>query len=282
MKTNAARTIDYEEVGSSTFKPKRKSGLGHALFKPINWASNGFKWLTNPNADGGGQYLMKGFAVLLCGLTAENCYQMLQGKESARFIPKPLINDGARIERVLPLGAVGNAVTGTLATLPNAVGVRNPDGSQLRWRPFGEPDFIVWLDPDFYIAVLNAAGINAIEAMFLRRVKLEVRQRQLKNAIQTDEQIAQSLTYAEKKAEAQRLETKLRETQLKTYGNGAILFNGVIIFVVYLAEGAMFFATSAPGVSVVTNTIYGFLSVFGAEIFWSLGESMEDRQEAEN
>lgn len=272
------KTIDYEDLGGDKgLKPKKKSkgkAVGHLLFKPVNWCSNTFKWLTDPTSKGGAQYAMKTMAVALCFLSVENTYQLLSGKDSVKFIPKPGINDGAKISRVLPLDGAFKGSVSLLTDGANLVGanIQKP-------VTFTRADLGIWADERFYWALVITIVINGIEALALRRVSLKTRKKQYQNAKSRDKDIAATVRSFEDMAEDfKSLETMKRETQIKGYGNGEILILGFALVACWALEGFAFFQTAAPGTPFMMSTLLAIASIFGAEGFWVLGEAMEKRE----
>lgn len=275
----AMRTIEYEDTGTGGLKPKSKGkAIGHLIMKPVNWISNSVKWSTNPTAKGGAQYMMKALAVGCFLLTTENTYQLFAGEKSVRFLPKPFVNDGADLSRVIPLGDVGNGILGTLTDGANLVGakIKKP-------QPFHKTDFLIWGDPRFYCALVFALFLNGVEALLIRKVSLAVRQNQLRKSIATDEEIGSTVeSFAQKAAEFRRLETHVRVAQVKNFGNGQLLTLGGLCGLSYLFEFYTFFATATAGVPFVGTLCLGIASVFGAEWLWMLSEYMETRDTDED
>lgn len=280
---NPSRYVDAEVLppqgqGNAGMKPKNKQGkaIGHLLFKPIVWLSNSAKWLTNPTAQGGAKYVMWTMAVGCLALSIENSYCLFAGSDK-KFLPKPGINDGAELSRILPLGDAGNAIVGTMADGANLMGARIQ-----KPVPFRRADLLVWADPRFYGGLILCLMVNGIQAMALRRVSLQMRTRQLAKSQQTDSQINSAVkSFEERAAERRSLETNVRVNQVKHYGNGNVLSMGAIVAASYIYEFSTFFANSAPGVPFLGTLLLGMASVFGAEVLWATGEHMDKRQEAE-
>jgi hypothetical protein len=269
------RTIDYEDTGSSGFKPKKNDkgkAIGHVLLKPLDWLSDSVKWLTNPTAKGGAKYAIKALAVSCFLLTTENTYQLFAGQEAVRFIPKPMVRDGADISRVLPLGDAGNAAIGALVAGANLFDAKleNPE-------PFRKTDLLIWADSRFYMALVLALFLNGVEAIILRQVSLRTRKTQLQNAQKTDQEISSVMSFADQAADFERLETKVRKQQVKQFGNGRLLTLGTLLAACYGFEGWSFFASAAPGTPFIISTILAVASIFGAEWLWVLAEYMESR-----
>ncbi len=243
------RTIPYEEVSSGGFKPKKKSkgkGFGHFLMKPINWTSSSVKWLTNPTANGGGQYVIKGLAVGCFLLTLENTYQLFSGKEAVKFLPKPMVNDGANIQKP---------------------------------QPFRRADLLVWSDNRFYAALVFTFALNAIEAMILRRVTLKNLKSKLKNNQSTDKEIATAVnSFADQAIDFERLETKVTKGRIQAYGNSRLIISFILLCSCYGFEAWSFFATAPVGTPFLMSTMLAVASIFGSEWLWVLAEHMEDRE----
>jgi hypothetical protein len=275
-----SKTIEYEDNGKGGYSPKKKKGkaIGHFLFAPINGISNSFKWVTDSTSKGGGQYVMHMFAILCLALSTESMYQWFAGDQAAKFLPKPGVNDGAQISRVLPLGDVLNGAIGFATDAVNLAGadIEKP-------RPFQKTDLIVWADGRFYLALVAAIGINVIEAIVIRKVSLSLRKRQLKNSQQKDKEIGEVVnSFKEAAQEFKSLETSVREHQLKNHGNGKYILLGTAILACYLIEFLGFRGSVPKSTPFALATILGLASVFGAEGFWGLADYLETRETEDN
>ena len=257
-------------------RPRTKQGkaIGHLILKPIIWMSNSAKWLTLPTKQGGAKYVMWAMAIGCLGLSIENSYCLFTDADH-KFLPKPGINDGANISRILPLGDVGNAAIGGMTDISNLLGAKLH-----RYQPFSKTDFLVWTDPRFYGGLVLCLMVNGIQAMALRRVSLQIRAKQLQKASVVDDQINNMTQNFEARAvDYQRLETRVRQAQVKHYGSGNVLTMGAIVAASYVYEFATFAVNSAPGAPFIGTVLLGLASVFGAEVLWATGDHMDQREE---
>lgn len=267
--------------GGSSFKTPKNSGgggIGHIIMKPIEWGAKSFRWLATPTKSGGGKYVMYALAIGCFGLSVENFYVQICGRNEGaqvRFIPKPGIRDGADIRRFIPIPTVADIAQNTFLTGMRWVGVPIPD----TWR--AQSVRIVWFDLRFYAALFISFGINAIEAMALRRVSLQFRERQLRKSQTTDQQVDSIVKSAFQQRVGERLETKVRKQQIKNYGNGEVVVTGVVIIGAYAFEFWSFAQSAAPGVPFVGTTLTALMSIFGPEVFLGLAKSFEEREDTD-
>lgn len=255
-------------------KPDKKNGgIGHIVMKPIKWTADAVFWISNPTRRGGAKYVMYGMAFLAWGLSVENFYVMLNKDqaENIRFIPKPAIDDSADLTRLLPFPTVLDAVHDAFIKAINLTGANLKDN----WAP--KVNLIVWSDINFYVAIIVASMLNAIEAIAIRKVSLNVRKRQFAEAKAEDSQKEAAIAQTAFEGRLESLKTKVKRTQVKTHGDGEVVMMGAIILAAYLFEFGSFVSNTVPSTKFLTALIYGLASVFGAETFYFLAQSFDKR-----
>lgn len=274
--------------GSPGIKPnKSKSNIGHVLLKPIKWGAKSLAWLATPTKSGGAQYVMYALCFGTYMLSVENFYVAMHKENPAghRFIYKlGLTEDGADLVRLIPLPGVLDGIQNAVLGISNwAIKGVNPDAQPLKDTYNPKLDLIVWGDPKFYAAIVGAFVLSALQAVALRRVSLEVRKRQLEEAKKLDGSIEKAIEgmskYEQRKVE--RLETKVRKAQVKSYGNGSILLLGSLVLGSYFLEGAMFFASAKPGTPFFQSMILAIGSMFGPECSFAIAKDFESREDGE-
>jgi hypothetical protein len=244
----------------------KRRPIGAYLFAPAEWLAKAIAWTTNPS--GGAKYALYIAAAASFGLSVESLYSVMprQDERSAaeiRFIPKPGVNDGADLSRLIPnpLGLLQVGIDALLSWLP----FYSKLGSGF------SPTFLVWTDLNFYAAILFSSVIQGIEARIIRRVSIDLRKRRL-DAVkhrQVEDLSPQALAIA-----------KVRALEYEYAGLGDYAFAAVAILSTYLIEGGVFFRTlyTVPGISSAALLIYGLLNVFGFEVFWALASAPEDEE----
>ncbi|MEO1401903.1 MAG: hypothetical protein AAFV72_11735 [Cyanobacteria bacterium J06635_1] len=244
----------------------KRRPIGAYLFAPAEWVAKAIAWTTNPS--GGAKYALYIAAAASFGLSVESLYSVMPRQDERpaaeiRFVPKPGVEDGADLSRLIPnpFGLLGAGIDALLAWLP----------FYAKLGPGFGPEFLVWTDLNFYAAILFSAVIQGIEARIIRRVSIDLRKRRL-DAVKNRKVVdlsPQALAIA-----------KVRAKEYEYAGLGDYAFSAMAILSTYLIEGGVFFRTlyTVPGISSAALLIYGVLNVFGFEVFWALASAPDNEE----
>ena len=159
-----------------------------AFYQPVKLLS----WLTGQSlpsrSKSRGEIIVLSTLALACAaLSVEAWYEVMPrnlvptGNASAsanhKFVPKPYIEDGADIGLANPVDAGLMLVDAGLkvldATLPFNIKLRVPYNQNS-----------IWLDPNFYVALLLSLMLQTFQAKALRAVSVEIRKRRVEKAKQ--------------------------------------------------------------------------------------------------
>jgi hypothetical protein len=246
-----------------------KQPIGAHLLSPLEWIARSAAWLTNSTPRGGARYVMYGMAGACLLLSAETIYVAMPaspssveaGIENRRFLPKPAINDGARLALLNPVPPTVNvlrfAANHTIGYLP----------FYPRHRYGGA--WTVWSDPHWYMALLLNFVVQGIEAKMMRRVANSWEQKQRKFQ-QLNNRTVPDLNPAAV------VSARLAHAELQAEGVGDYLSSAMLILAVYGIE-FFAFARAMRGLelSAVVVIVYALTDVFGFEVFWSMAEGPE-------
>lgn len=242
------------------FNPDKDSKpIGETLLAPLKWTVRSVKWLTEPRS--GSKYVLYTLCVYSLMLSTEALYVALPStaKRPAierRFMPKIGINDGSDISRLVNLSNfVATVKEITAAFLP--IQLKIP---AKQWT--------VWGDPSFYLCLVLAIAIGAIEARALRAVSISMRRKMAERLAKHRplELDPKSLTIA-----------KVRAAQYQNAGMGRLIWNWIAITGTYTIEFGSFFSSQAGvrGSAGLASLIYAFITVFGFEAFLSLADTTD-------
>ncbi|MBD2261392.1 hypothetical protein [Pseudanabaena sp. FACHB-2040] len=259
----------------NNWKPKAssKTPLLAQLGRPIVWIARGLAWLTEPEeAKGRGKIEITGKVLLFSagmvyayGLTTESLLVLLNAgtseiygsgrvAEDVRFVPKLGVSDGAQLGRVLPspLKLVRLSSNFAFGWVPG-------------YRAFGNTSFdnyLVWADPNFYIALVGAAVSGILQAKAIRSVSIKVRKARLDRVrkYRVDDLSPRALAIA-----------KIRNAEFQYAEVDNYIFDGLVIVTSYVFEIGCFLVTfEHSGSTVVFLLLNGVIEVFGFESCYKL------------
>jgi hypothetical protein len=268
-KSRAHRDNDWQAA-----PPPPTPLLAH-LFRPLVWVARALAWLTEPEESRGhsrgkiaitGQVLLFSAGMIYSfGLTCESMLVLLnagtreiygtqQQAEAIRFMPKLGVEDGARLGRLLPSPLKLIRLTSNLAFgwLPG-------------YQAFGNVAFdryLVWADPNFYVALVLAAIVGLCQAKALRTVSIKVRKARLDQVrtYRVEDLSPKALTIA-----------KIRNQEYRHAEVGNYLFHGAVIAGTYAFEiGTFLFSFAHAGSSLTFLVINGVIEVTGFEVCYKL------------
>lgn len=243
------------------------------LFRPVVWVARALAWATEPEqSKGRGKIAITGKVLLFSagmiysfGMTTEGMLVLLNegtrdiyggsnNAEDIRFIPKLGVNDGAAIGRVIPSPLKVARLASNLA---------------FGWVPGYErfsntqfDNYLVWADPNFYLAVVLALITNILQAKAIRSVSIKNRKARLDSVsgYQVQDLSPKALTIA-----------KIRKTEYQNAMVGDYVFEGVVIVATYVFEISTFLLTfEHQGSNFAFLLINGAIEVFGFEASYKL------------
>lgn len=254
-------------------EPIGKTPLLAQVFRPVVWTARALAWLTEPEeSKGRGRVVITGKVILFSagmvysfGLTAESIHLLLNTStrgiygtertaEEIRFMPKLGVDDGAQIGRVLPSPLKVARLTSNFVF-----------GWVPGYKAFGNTAFdnyLVWADPNFYVAIAGAAITGILQAKAIRSVSIKIRKARLDKVrkYRVDDLSPRALTIA-----------KIRAAEYQHAEVGGVVFDGVVIAASYAFEVATFLVGfDLAGSSVVFLLINGTIQVFGFETCYRL------------
>lgn len=238
---------------------KKDKPIGDKILAPLAWTAKSLAWVTNPT--GGARFALYGLSIYCAALSVESMMVSLpritgqtQNKASdVRFVPKVGIRDGANVMRLVnPMPLLSAATDGFMSMLPFYV-------------KSGTREYSVWTDPNYYMALLIAIAIQAVEARALRAVSLKVRKKRLDDVAKHE--------VPDLNPKAVHI-AKVRAAEYKNAGIGSYAMNGLVVVGAYALEIGAFFGSIAGGMG-LAQCIYGLVTIFGFEFAWNLAEKTE-------
>jgi hypothetical protein len=259
----------------NNWKPEAagKTPLLAQLFRPVVWVARGLAWLTEPEeSKGRGKIAITGKVLLFScgmiyayGLTTESLLVLLNAgtrevygsgrvAEDIRFMPKLGVQDGARLGRVLPppMKLIRLSSNFAFGWIP---GYRRFENTQF-------DNYLVWADPNFYIALVGAAVSGILQAKAIRSVSIKVRKARLDRVrhYRVEDLSPRALTIA-----------KIRNAELAHAEVGNFVFDGLVIIASYAFEIGCFLVTFEHGGSTTVFLILnGVIEIFGFETSYKL------------
>ena len=246
-------------------KPKRTAGV--MLLAPFTWPAKAAAWLTSKPGFQIVLYISAGYCL---ALAVETVYTAMPrsgaataaGVENVKFLPKPAIQDNARLSLISPLPIAGNlfliARNNTIGNLPFA------KKTPVVWQ------WTVWNDSHFYVAMVIALLIQGIEAKAMRRVKGSWERKSAKfkelNSRKVPEISPEAIVAA-----------RVAQADLQTEGLGSYAGTAFVISGVYVVEFWTFIRSIAGlEIGLMTMVLYALINVFGFELCLSLAQDDED------
>ena len=180
-----------------------------------------------------------------------------QPAEDVRFVPKFYVNDGAQLGRISPLPNMQRFAFNHLPMVPDwVVGSAASD----KWTVWNSPGLLL-------MSLMAALVIQRFEAMVLRRKPASVVRAKFEKANRLKRVRADKDSLAE---------AKVRARQYNSYGTGNLLIKTIGVTGVYALELCAFLGSFAGSVAFPVTLTYGFLTIFGYEIFELLGKEAQD------
>lgn len=235
--------------------------LTASAMAPFRWASNAYGSLSGP----GFKTVATIMSVYCAGLSVESIRVATSSymgdqqltPEEIRFMPKPFVDDGARLGRLSPVPNIQRFAVNYVPFMPSWV--ENRVASQ-KWTVWNEPGLLI-------LAVVVALTIQRFEAMVLRRRKAETLKRQFDKANSVRK------VKADKEAIAI---ARVKQAQYNNYGTQGLLIKTLGVVGVYGLELFSFLNSFAGGAGAGASLVYGFLVIFGYEVFDYLGADAEE------
>jgi hypothetical protein len=229
---------------------------------PFRWCQRGYRHFSS--ADGVG-ILSTLLCVYCAGLSIEAVMVAIPGgitrgeyteemRRERRFVPKPYVNDGARLDRLNPIPTIQRAVLEKyFSWLP--LWIRG--GAQ-------EPYWTVWQQPGILIlAVVAALTIQHYEGKIFRKRSIK---QTLKNFNETNK-------IKQVKADPQAIAVaEYHARQHNAQGTGSVMGTFFAVVLLYGIEIAAFAGSFSGAGSWVINAVYGFLTIAGFEVFDRMGD----------
>lgn len=262
-------------------EPKGKTPLLAQLGRPLVWVARGLAWLTEPEESRGrgkiqitGKALIFSAGMVYCfALTTEsvllllnrgtrNIYGSDRVAEQIRFVPKLGVADGAQLGRLVPSPLKLARITSNFAF-----------GWVPGYRAFGGTsfdDYLVWADPNFYVALVGAALTSILQAKAIRQVSLKVRRARLDQvrSHRVEDLSPKALTIA-----------KIRAAEYQHAQVGGYAFDGLVILASYGFEISCFVLGFSLGDSSFAFLIInGVIQVFGFESCYRLSGLADDEE----
>ena len=182
-----------------------------------------------------------------------------QPAEDVRFVPKFYVDDGAQLGRLSPVPNMQRFAFNHLPMVPDWV-----TGS------IASDKWTVWDSPGLLLmSVMAALVIQRFEAMVLRRKPASVVRAKFEQANRLKRVTADKDSLAE---------AKVRARQYNSYGTGNLLIKTIGVTGVYALELCAFLGSFAGSVAFPVTLTYGFLTIFGSEIFDLLGKEAADER----
>lgn len=215
---------------------------------------------TYKHLSGGGFGLIAAMLSAYCaGLSIESIYVATPSfigdeqrtQEELRFIPKPYVEDGAKLGRLSP-------VVFQLDFMGSWVNPLESPKGPVKWNAGS-----IWENPGVLVlAIAVSLTIQQFEQMVLRRKSFQ----QTKASF--DDANGKKRVTADKNAVA---EAKLAAARVNNHGTGTLLIKTLGVSAVYALEAAAF-ASSFAGAGFAISIVYGFLTIAGFEVFDLLSE----------
>jgi hypothetical protein len=219
-------------------------------------------------------------AIVLFGLsveTTDGAIAATVGRDPSayKFFPKAGIQDGAKIERIVPLPLP--LVLGTASSLYNFAGGTLPaENGFERWdyQPKATEMGKAWTDGYFYLAFVLALAVNATQAHLTRPRSIRARKAALDKVrkYRIEDLSPKALDLA-----------RARQADLKRAGMGKRY--GVVVGVCgsYAIELGSFVTSLAGSTTpLAPGILWALLSMFGAETAWNMdGKTDPDETEAD-
>ena len=182
-----------------------------------------------------------------------------QAAEEVRFVPKFYVNDGAQLGRLSPVPNMQRFAVKHLPMVPDWV--KGSIASE-KWTVWDNPGLLL-------MSVMAALVIQRFEAMVLRRKPASVVRAKFEQANRLKRVRADKDSLAE---------AKVRARQYNSYGTGNLLIKTIGVTGVYALELCAFLGSFAGSVAFPVTLTYGFLTIFGSEIFDLLGKEAADER----
>ena len=256
----------------SGLKPKA-TGLLVGSLGLVSRASDGLRWLSSPRSSGGATHVYNAMAILLFGLSVETTYGAIastvgRNPNDYKYFPKAGIEDGAKIERIVPLPLP--LVLGTTSALYNFAGSTLPEESGFDpwdYEPKATEMGKAWTDGYFYLAFVLALAVNATQAHLTRPRSIRARKKALDRVrkYRIEDLSPKALDLA-----------RARQGDYKRAGMGKRY--GVVLGVTasYAVELGSFVASLAGSTTPVAPGIcWALLSMFGAETAWNMDRTTD-------
>lgn len=240
--------------------PKEQEGAVTALVMYLpRKISNGYKYASGRS---GGIRILKPIALTYCALLAvESLYistpaikNALSGsdavqvdKRDMRFVWKPFIDDGADMSRLSPLPNISRVTTNWLP-IPTFIKSRIASSQETVWNNWGE----------FIAAATLALLIQYIEALVWRKVT----EKQSRDEFNKFNDIKKVTASKDSVAVA-----RLKAAQHNQYGSGNTAIRFFMVVILYLLEIGAFRTSFGAAGALWAQVVYGFLTVFGFEVF---------------
>ena len=256
-----SNTVPANTVPSDTGTPRHKEGFVTALtMAPFRWTQQ-----TYGSLSGTGFNIVATLMSVYCAALSVESVRVATAsyigdkqltQEQIRFVPKPFVDDGARLGRLSPLPNLQRFAVDNIPFVPQWIKgtVRNDS-----WTIWNEPGLLI-------LAVVAALVIQRFEAMVLRRKGAQVAKRRFEEANKIKK------VTADKEAIAL---ARVRASQYNSYGSLELLIKTVGVVGVYGLELFAFISSFAGGAGAGAVMIYGFLTIFGYEVFDYLGADAE-------
>lgn len=272
MSSRPVHNFLKESVDNQMKSAKVQKPVGATLLAPFEWFAKSASWLTSCGPKGGARFVFYGLSGACLLLSVETVYTAMpaspaaiaQGVDNRHFLPKPAIQDNARIGLISPIPIAGAVVqfawNHTAGFLPFAT--RYPIA----------PRWTVWQDPAFYLAAGIALAIQATEAIAWRRL-----------GQRWDSKLAKFQELNNRKVPDLNpnavVAARIAQAELATEGSGGYVGTGLVISGVYAVELFTFtrsVADAANAVPGLTILIYGLVNIFGFELCLALATDPED------
>lgn len=272
---SASPTANNSRARDNNWQPETagKTPLLAQPFRPIVWAARALAWLTEPEeSKGRGKIALTGKVILFSagmvysfGMTTESMLVLLSAStnsitganraaEEIRFLPKLGSDDGASLGRVLPspLKLTRLASNFAFGWVPGYKAFKNTSFD----------NYLVWADPNFYLAALLGAVVGICQAKAIRTVSIKVRKARLDKvrSYRVDDLSPKALTIAKVRA------AEYQHAEMDNY-----VFDGLVIFGTYVFEiGTLILTFDLAGSNIAFLALNGVFQVFGFEACYKL------------
>ena len=238
-----------------TNKTPEKEGLfiASAMYLPRK-LSEGYTYVSSD--EGAPKFLKPILLVFLASLSVESIFKVMPKAyglvgievptENRSFVPKPFVNDGADITLLSPLPNLQRAAI-KLLPLPQFIETRLASDKRTVWDNSWE----------FALAIFVALSIQNIEAQILRKKSVK----EAKAGFDKYNNIQKISASPEAVALAH-----LKAASYNQYGSANTTIRFSMMLMLYILEGAAFVGSFTKAHWVITY-LYGFLTIFGYEVF---------------